>query len=166
MRQLSFITLLLSLCLFAFTASAQKPSYDSLPIWSIDKNGLPAPMGLTLGQFANYLESHKAQIKLLVLDNDLLELRVRDPRMNLHEHLAHTYVFELDRSKKRLLCNHFLLNGQEMTGDAFQANATFLFRLVAGLKHKYPSSYNFQILNKIPAQSISDSDFYAPPMSR
>lgn len=162
MRLILSVILLLCLQLSSIPAYSQEASYDSLEIWSIDKNGLPAPMGLSLGQFANYLKSRKAQLKLLVLDNDILELRVSDPRMNLHEHLIHTYVFELDKVRKSVLCNHFLLNGQEMSGNAFFANATFLFRLVAGMRHKYPSAYNFQIINSIPAQNISDSDFYNP----
>lgn len=166
MRLPSLVPLLLFLLLSSVAAHAQEPSYDVLPIWSIDKNGLPASMGLRLGQFANYLEFHKAKLELLVLDNDLLELRVSDPRMNLHEHLIHTYVFELDRARKRLLCNHFLLNGQEMGGDAFLANATFLFRLVAGMRHKYPTTYKFRIIKEIPAQKISDSDFYRPGSGR
>lgn len=166
MRAIAFILLFIFLSFFNIPAQAQNPAYDTMQIWSIDKNGLPAPMGLTLGQFANYLQSHKAQLKLLVLDNDLLELRVSDPRMNLHEHLMHTYVFELNQAQKSLLCNHFLLNGQEMGGDAFLANATFLFRLVAGMRHKYPATYNFQIINEIPDQNISDSDFYKPQPHR
>ncbi len=136
--------------LLAVSIDAQSQSLDSYQIWGLDAGGRAAPMRLTLGKFANFLESHKAEIRAVEPGNDLLELRVTDPRMNMDDHITHTYVFELDRKRQRALCNHFLLNGSEIQGVDFLKNTSFLFKIVAGLGDNYPSEYQFRIFNKIP----------------
>lgn len=156
------LPLLLACLLLAFNASAANSPYADLQILALEKNGRPVPLRLTLGQFANYLASHKAKISLLVADNDLLELIVADPRMNLQQQLIHTYVFEVDPQKNTALCNHFLQNGEEVRGEKFYVNTSFLFRLVAGEAHKYPVDYKFKILNQIPEQNYGTGSFYDP----
>lgn len=162
MRKTVFILFLLLVLLSIQKVYAAQAHYDRLDVWSLDQEGKPIPMRITLGQFANYLTSHKANLTLLVMDTDLLELRVADPRMNLHEHIINTYVFELIPDKNIVLCNHFLLNGQEMRGMDLYANTTSLFQLVAGQDKNLQSNFRFTIIDKVPDQTISASNFSIP----
>ncbi len=150
-----FISLL---CLICFCpAMAASMDYDNLEIWALDQNGRPANMGLRLGQFANYLTANKAYISISNLGDDVLEMRVSDPRMNLDDHLIHTYFFELNPEKNIALCKRFLLNGEEVGGEALLHNTTFLFKLVAGLGRDYPSEYQFKTRQNIPVRPYSGS---------
>lgn len=147
---------------YAVTVEAQNQSYDKYQIWGLDAGGRPSPMRLTLGKFANFLERHKAEISAVEPANDLLELRVADPRMNMNDHIIHTYVFELDKTRQRAICNHFLLNGREIKGMDFLKNTSFLFKIVAGLRANLSSDYDFKIQYKIPGEPLTNGDFYAP----
>lgn len=146
----------------ALTAEAQNQSYCKYQIWGLDAVGRPAPIRLTLGKFANFLKSHKAEISAVEPADDLLELRVSDPRMNMNDHIIHTYVFKLDKKKQRALCARFLLNGQEIRGVDFLKNTSFLFKIIAGLRNNLSSDYDFKISNKIPGEPLTNGEFYAP----
>lgn len=151
-----FFLLFILLEFLCMPASAADLQYDKLEIWSLNKDGKAAPMSLTLGQFANYLSSHKASLELLLPEENLLELRVTDPAMNLHEHIANTYVFELGPDGKRALCNHFLLNGQDKQGAELYANTTYLFQIVADEGGNFSSDYKFRITKAAPGFNAPD----------